>query len=139
MTGLSQQEFERAVVLATEKATQNVAARNRHRLVRDGFLVGLLVASMIAAPILWVTTGEIQAQSKRDSLRNCTLITMVAEQARMHAAHQEHGTIEFERRSRDRFGLTPREFNELVQRSTAYERQEVAALGRIARTNCRSV
>jgi hypothetical protein len=72
------EEFERAVVEATRRATQAVAKVHRRRLVAQGFLAGLLSTLAIALPVSIVLSHENATTAKHDTRLNCQLFSVIA-------------------------------------------------------------
>lgn len=121
--------FRDAVVEATKRATQEVAARNRRRLR----LETILIAIVLVAPISIFTTLVV---TKANQGANCRLITSLATLGAKRVEREIAETRRFERESADRFGLTQKRFEELVREQHESERHAQAVTEGVAHHSC---
>jgi hypothetical protein len=118
---ITPEQFEAGVAMAA----QQVAQVHRRRLVLYGFLAGMLSTAIIALPTEYVVGRS-----------NCDSITSLADA-------QEEGFTEgiksrglFLAQSKDRLGLSERQFQALLRRSDESQRKQLAAIQNVKRTDC---
>lgn len=125
----SEKAFLKAVEAATKEATQEVAARNRRRLRVESLLIGIVVASAIAIP----TTKIISASNAKD---NCELITTLATVGQEESEEATQSTKDFEAKSKDRLGLSQRDFSKLAQEGKERRERHLRAIKSVAEHSC---
>lgn len=153
LTGLDEREV-RLVTLATKRATQAIAAKNRRRLMAWGAVIGAACAAAIAIPTTYIVTHENDARQHATQIANarsnCRLITELAELGVKRAkgektkVQKKRDQVErFEKQSHDRLGLSPEAFEKLVaeqigevEAEEEEQRHRQVVTDRIASFNC---
>jgi len=123
-----------------------VKARTNRALVW-GLIAGASLMAAIGIPVTYALTTEAQ-NSRYDALqqrvignrekavRSCRLVTELAH-VQAETVEQQAGESErFMRESKDRFGLSPQRFHELVKRGQTRERRRLEAIRAVAASSC---
>lgn len=76
---LGREAFDRAVRVAAEQATQNVAAIHRKRLVTQAAVVGFVVALCVALAVSLAIRAAIESASRVNALANCHLVQALSQ------------------------------------------------------------
>jgi uncharacterized protein HemX len=116
-------EFRQAVIEAAVIATREVTKVYR-RIVYAG-----LGALLVAAALGLVVTGVWNHH-------NCTNITALAKVAEEESSESSAATSGFEKKSRDRLGLSQSDFDKLVKEGQERRARHLATLQAIAHSNC---
>lgn len=126
----------KAVEFASDHATQNIVGGHRRKLVFQTALLTALTVAAICIPVTYIITNESAAGARRTAHSNCTNITSLAAIQAATAKKSDANILRFERESKDRFGLSPKAYNELIDAGKKERAEQLAAMKRIAATTC---
>jgi protein-disulfide isomerase-like protein with CxxC motif len=137
---ISPQQLEEAVVDASKRVATELAAKNRIRIVLYNFIAGALSASAIAIPTTLVLSHEAAATSlatsRQNSRTNCENITALAKVEQAVYVQQVISSKAFLHESKDRFGLSPSQFQKFLKQSQQQEKARSDQLLLLANVNC---
>lgn len=102
------------------------------RLVRRTALITALVVLAVVLPVIALVRHELKAASSA----NCEVSRTEARLELAKGKSETARTIDFERRSRDRLGLTPAGFAALIGSQQAEQRARVRVYSHLERRNC---
>lgn len=119
----------KAVEFAAAKAAESLAAITRKRTVLATALVTAVVVAGLCIPVTYLVANE-------GRVRNCQLITKVAKVDRDRLIEQAAETKSFQEKSKDRFGLTPSEFEKRIAKSEAREARRLGVYEEVANASC---
>jgi type VI protein secretion system component VasK len=116
-------EFRQAVIEAAVIATREVT--KVYRRVLYAGLGALLATALLALVVTGVWNHH-----------NCSNITALATVSEEESAEGSAATARFESRSKDRFGLSQRDFDKLIKEGQERRARHLATLRAIAHGNC---
>lgn len=126
----------KAVEIASDHATQTIIGMHRRKLVIQTALVTALCVAAISIPTTYVVTNENAVEAQRQSSVNCRDITSLAAIEAANAKKANTNAERFERESKDRFGLSPKSYSELVRAAKNEREKRLHAIERIASSTC---
>lgn len=126
----------KAVEFASDHATQNIVGMHRRKLAIQTALVTAVCVAALSIPITYVITNENAVEAQRQSHVNCRDITSLAAIEAANARKANVNAERFERESKDRFGLSPKSYSELVQAAKSEREGRLHAIQRIASSTC---
>lgn len=132
----NEKAFADAVDKATAKATQNVAATNRKRLMVSGGLVGFIAACVVAIPVSIGLTNAALDSKRDNAIVNCRLITKLANVAAAESDEASQSAKAFEKKSSDRFGLSQKDFDKLIKEGQKRRELHLNTIREVAAQSC---
>lgn len=137
----------KAVEFASDHATDSIINTFRWRVVIQSAVVTAVVVAAICIPVTYLITNESFARERtqareglarqqRQAHNNCANITGLAAIEAANDAKSDANAERFERESKDRLGLSPQAFKELVAAAKTEREERLQATMRIASATC---
>lgn len=115
-----------------------VEQRQTRRSVTWAFIAALITASAIALPVT-ILIGNENAQTQRDNAEFvCNQAQAAADIQRQVFADQVESNRAFQEQSDDTFGLTRKQFDDLIKEGEKRDAATLADLEQLADANCDS-
>jgi hypothetical protein len=99
-------------------------------------LIGVVLGAGVSIPTTIVLNNRTHNAARENSRENCRLITALAAVDETTYKNLLKQTADFERKSRDRFGLSQGDFAKLVAKEHEGQAAHLRAIQAVAKTNC---